>query len=89
MIDVSVFDDHGQSSNPDSKIEEAIYHWSLAKTQTGKKAKFNSNLNDASRLADLYRTVLTENEKLGLPLVAFYPVERVVLDVPLKIKRTT
>ncbi|WP_435342805.1 AAA family ATPase [Klebsiella quasipneumoniae] len=86
LIDVSVFDDHGQSSSPDSESENAIYHWSLAKTQTSKKSKFSSNLNDASRLADLYRTALTQNEKLGLPLIAFYPVERVVLDVPLKIK---
>lgn len=86
LIDVSVFDDHGQSNNPDSESESAIYRWSLAKTQTSKKARFNSNLNDASRLADFYRTALTQNEKLGLPLIAFYPVERVVLDVPLKIK---
>lgn len=87
LIEVTVLDDHGQSSNPDSDIDNAIYHWSLAKTQTGKKTKFNSNLNDASRLADLYRTALTQNEKLGLPLIAFYPVERAVLEVVLKIKK--
>ncbi|WP_102795410.1 AAA family ATPase [Bowmanella denitrificans] len=86
LIDVSVLDGHGQLSNPDLESDNAIYHWSLAKTQTSKKSKFNSNLSDASRLADLYRTTLTQNEKLGLPLIAFYPVERVVLDVPLKIK---
>ncbi|HMU86270.1 MAG TPA: AAA family ATPase [Agitococcus sp.] len=86
LIEVTVFDDHKQSNHSDSKIEKAMYQWSLAKTQTSKKAKFNSNLNDASRLADFYRTALTQNEKLGMPLIAFYPVERVVLDVPLKIK---
>jgi predicted ATP-binding protein involved in virulence len=86
LIEVSICDDHGKPSNPDSDSENAIYHWSLARTQKGKKAKFSSNLNDASRLADLYRTALTQNEELGLPLIAFYPVERVVLDVPLKIK---
>lgn len=87
LIDVTVSDDHGQSINPDSDIDNSIYHWSLAKTQTGKKNKFNSNLNDASRLADLYRTALTQNERLGLPLIAFYPVERAVLEVVLKIKK--
>lgn len=87
LIDVTVLDDHGQSSSPDSESENAIYHWSLAKTQTSKKAKFSSNLNDASRLADLYRRALTQNEKLGLPLIAFYPVERAVLEVVLKIKK--
>ncbi|SEI71326.1 Predicted ATP-binding protein involved in virulence [Allopseudospirillum japonicum] len=79
LIDVTVLDDHGQSSNPD-------YRWSLAKTQKGKKNKFNSNLNDASRLADDYRAAITHKEQASLPLIAFYPVERVVLDIPLKIK---
>ncbi|MBR7780153.1 AAA family ATPase [Undibacterium rugosum] len=86
LIEVSIFDDHSKPSSLDSDSESAIYHWSLARTQKGKKAKFSSNLNDVSRLADFYRTALTQNEKLGLPLIAFYPVERVVLDVPLKIK---
>lgn len=84
LVEVSVFDDHVQSYNPDS--ESAHYDWLLAKTQKSKKAKFNSNLNDATRLADVYKTALTQDDKLGLPLIAFYPVERVVLDVPLKIK---
>lgn len=86
MIDISVFDKQEQPSNPNSNITNQVYSWSLAKTQTGKKAKFNSNLNDASRLAECYRTAITNSEKASLPLIAFYPVERVVLDVPLKIK---
>lgn len=86
MIDVCILDDQGQSSNPDADIEDYIYCWSLAKTQKGKKAKFNSNLNEATGLADLYRIAMTRNEQISLPLIAFYPVERVVLDVPLKIR---
>ncbi|MFM5679276.1 hypothetical protein ACET57_20090 [Aeromonas veronii] len=39
-----------------------------------------------SKLADEYRARLTEQENVSLPLIAFYPVERVVLDIPLKIK---
>lgn len=74
MVDVIISDKQEQ------------YRWSLAKTQTGKKAKFNSNLNDVSRLADVYRTAITQNGDISLPLIAFYPVERAVLDVPLKIK---
>ncbi|RYE55079.1 MAG: ATP-binding protein [Sphingobacteriales bacterium] len=86
LIDLELFDEQGQSSNPNADIEDYIYHWSLAKTETGKKATFNSNLNDASRLADFYRAALTKKNQTSLPLIAFYPVERVVLDVPLKIK---
>jgi len=44
-----------------------------------------SQLNNASRLADVYRTALSTDEQTSVPLIAFYPVERVVLDIPLKI----
>ena len=37
-------------------------------------------------LLDRYRTALDENEDASLPLIAFYPVERAVLDIPLKIR---
>lgn len=85
LVEVSVLDNLGTPD--DSNTEMALYHWCLARTQKGKKAKFSSNLNDASRLADEYKKGITQNEKLSLPLIAFYPVERVVLDVPLKIRK--
>lgn len=62
------------------------FKWSLAKTRKGRKSEYNSNLNDCTRLANLYRDALSHNDKTSLPLIAFYPVERVVLDMPLKIK---
>lgn len=40
----------------------------------------------ANALADIYRTKLTENQQVELPLLVFYPVERSVLDIPLKIR---
>lgn len=63
-----------------------IFEWTIAKTRSGKKSKLVSDLSAASRLADFYRSALSENSASSLPLIAFYPVERVVLDVPLKIK---
>jgi predicted ATP-binding protein involved in virulence len=51
-----------------------------------KKGQHVSQLQDTTRLADHYRNELTANEHGSLPLIAFYPVERVVLDIPLKIK---
>lgn len=66
--------------------QENCYSWVLAKTSQGKKSVFSSNLADATRLANVYREALTNNDDCNLPLIAFYPVERVVLDVPLKIR---
>lgn len=85
MIMLTVFCEHDQSDNHNVDGNH-LYEWTLAKTAKGKKAAFTSNLNEASRLAEYYKTTLTTDEKANLPLIAFYPVERVVLDVPLKIK---
>ncbi|WP_197731763.1 MULTISPECIES: AAA family ATPase [Dickeya] len=74
---------HPQNNAADNNVE---YRWLLAKSRRGKKGQFTSQFNDVSRLADEYRTALTQNEKSSLPLIAFYPVERSVLDIPLKIK---
>lgn len=84
MVHITLFDAQGLRTNAIVESSAMYYRWSLAKTVRGKKAVFTSSLNDVSRLADIYRTSLTENEKANLPLIAFYPVERVVLDVPLK-----
>ncbi|GGB37829.1 ATPase [Oceanisphaera marina] len=85
-IDIEVVDEQGQSANPNADESDALYQWTLARTHKGKKGQHVSQLQDATRLADHYRNELTANEQGSLPLIAFYPVERVVLDIPLKIK---
>jgi len=62
------------------------YNWTIAKTQKGKKGNLNSNLTEASKLADFFRASLSNDESTSLPLIAFYSVERVVLDIPMKIR---
>lgn len=70
----------------DIDAESISYEWTIAKSRTGKKSEFNSHLVGVTLLADIYRTRLTENENANLPLIAFYPVERSVIDIPLKIR---
>lgn len=84
-ISVILSDDNHPSINLHEE-DNHLYKWTLARTVKGKKAQFNSELSAASRLADKYRTHLTDDEDASIPLIAFYPVERVVLDIPLKIK---
>lgn len=63
------------------------FKWRLAKTKQGRKGEFASDLSEVNKLADYYRNSLTYNlRNTNLPLIAFYPVERVVLDIPLKIR---
>ena len=66
--------------------QQREYRWSLTRTRAGRKSNEQSILVDASKLADEYRARLTEQENVSVPLIAFYPVERGVLDIPLKIK---
>lgn len=62
------------------------YAWVLAKTLKGRKKSVESRLSNLSELADIFREGLTEDEGASLPLLAYYPVERSILDIPLKIR---
>jgi len=62
------------------------YKWTIARTRKGRQSDADTNLADLNKLVQEYRSRLSEDEGTSLPLVAFYPVERVVLDVPLKIR---
>ncbi|QXI21033.1 AAA family ATPase [Pseudomonas iranensis] len=71
-------------SEPESNHPHFL--WGIARGKQGRKTAVHSELANVSRLADHYRTQLTENDKASLPLIAYYPVERSVLEIPLKIK---
>lgn len=85
-IEIEVWDSSKSLNNPDQSEIDHYFRWILAKNRKGRKAQYNSNLNDCTRLANRYRDALTHDDKTSLPLIAFYPVERVVLDIPLKIR---
>lgn len=69
-----------------STIRGTNFSWRIAKVKKGKKGNHKSDLSGVTELADLYREELTDSDKASLPLIAFYSVERVVVDIPLKIK---
>lgn len=71
-------------NNKDAEL--AYYQWTLVKARKGRKSEKSSNLIQLSKLADNYRQLLTDDSNASLPLIAYYPVERSVLDIPLKIR---
>ncbi|MBC8996081.1 AAA family ATPase [Pseudomonas sp. N40(2020)] len=71
---------------PEIDPEEVLFNWGVARARQGRKSSVQSTLTETTRLADHYRTLLTENDKASLPLIAYYPVERSVLEIPLKIR---
>jgi len=78
--------DLSKSSSSLAEDMEAVFIWHLARAQLGRKTAEHSELTEATRLADKYRNQLTADEKASLPLIAYYPVERSVLEIPLKIR---
>ncbi|RLV57733.1 ATP-binding protein [Parashewanella curva] len=87
-VDINVFQHtYGYIEDGDAEAyDENYFSWRIAKTRKGRKGSLKSDYSSLSALADHYRTSLSQNEKTNLPLVAFYSVERVVIDIPLKIK---
>jgi predicted ATP-binding protein involved in virulence len=85
-IEISVLDSYAQKKGTNAGAESGIFHWSLARARIGHKAHQNSDLVGLKALAQFYRECLTSDAETSLPLVAYYPVERVVLDIPLKIR---
>lgn len=87
LILIAVVDEsHARSNNPDANPEDTLFTWGIARGRQGRKAHIHSSLGGVSLLADHYRSQLTEDDKASLPLIAYYPVERSVLEMPLRIR---
>lgn len=88
-IDIDIYHCSGNQYDPDLEgysDDNNYFSWTLAKSKQGHKGEFKSDYWGVTALADQYRSRLSRDEKASLPLIAFYSVERVVIDIPLKIK---
>ncbi len=85
-IEIEIWDSLGKPVNSNQREMSHHFKWVLAKSRKGRKTQHTSSLSECTRLANHYRDALTHDHKTSLPLIAFYPVERVVLDIPLNIK---
>lgn len=66
--------------------KKETFSWALTRTREGVKRTQESALKSTSALAEQFRQSLTDDKNTSLPLVAYYPTERYVLDVPKKIR---
>ncbi|MPR04977.1 AAA family ATPase [Pseudomonas sp. MAFF 212408] len=71
-------------------FDEKNSNWTLSRTRRGFKSVGRADLTEARTLANNIKDLLTfSNRQLSLPLIAYYPVERSVLKVPLTINKRT
>ena len=61
--------------------------WSVTKTKRGRKQQTITRLGELKEQIDRLRTDLSSNEDIVLPLAVYYPVNRAVLDIPLRIRK--
>ncbi len=61
------------------KENNLLYNWKLIKVQKGETIKEKSELSQVSKLAEYYRDKLKRDN--SLPVIAYYPVNRVVKDI--------
>ncbi|KPX24900.1 AAA family ATPase [Pseudomonas syringae group genomosp. 3] len=69
----------------DDEVNPLESEWEITTTRKGRNATSSTVLNELTRLADGYRSKLTSKSDSSLPLLAFYPVERSVIEIPLKV----
>lgn len=62
------------------------YEWSVSKTRTGRKQQTTTRLRQIKEIVDLIHLDLEFGDSSSLPVVVYYPVNRAVLDIPLRIR---
>ena len=61
-------------------------HWTVTKTRRGRAGQTITRLGDLRTQAERLRADLTAGNGTELPVVVYYPVNRAVLDIPLRIR---
>ncbi|NQE32963.1 AAA family ATPase [Microcoleus asticus] len=60
--------------------------WSLTKVRKGRNKDTSSNIGDLKRVVDRINSQLEANSYAALPLAVYYPTNRAVIDILLKIR---
>jgi predicted ATP-binding protein involved in virulence len=60
--------------------------WSLTKVRKGRSKDTSSNVGDLKKVVDNIHSQLDANSYAALPLAVYYPTNRPVLDIPLRIR---
>ena len=61
--------------------------WTVAKTRKGRRRQTITRLGELKEQVEAIHASLEEDETARLPLAVYYPVNRAVLDIPLRIRK--
>ncbi|MXX07521.1 MAG: AAA family ATPase [Gammaproteobacteria bacterium] len=68
-------------------FREELISWSVTKTKRGRKQQTITRLGELKEQIDRLRADFLSDENIELPLAVYYPVNRAVLDIPLRIRK--
>ena len=69
------------------QLREQIVNWYVAKGRRSRRRQRISQLDELRRHAEVIRSELAEDDSSVLPLAVYYPVNRAVFDIPLRIRK--
>ncbi len=64
----------------------SLFDWMVTKTRAGRPHESTSELGGAKDIAQHIQHMLEANNKAPVPLAVYYPVNRAVLDIPVRIR---
>lgn len=68
------------------RFQEDSVRWSVTKARRGRRSRTLSRLVELRHSVESFRSRIEEDDLMSLPLVVYYPVNRAVLDIPLRIR---
>jgi len=68
-------------------VREEDITWRVAKTRKGRRKQTITHLDEINGVVDEIHSMLEENEDASIPVAVYYPVNRAVLDIPLRIRK--
>ena len=80
------FDVHETRNSISIQFQGEPVGWEVSKSRKGRRNQRITGLEELRRHVERLRFGLEENDDATLPLAVYYPVNRAVLDIPLRIK---
>ncbi len=68
-------------------FQEEFIQWRVSKARRGKRGQMITQLAELRKHVESLRSQLEQDELPNLPLAVYYPVNRAVLDIPLRIRK--
>ena len=69
-------------------FKDILVDWRVSKTRRGRIRQSITGLEGVKTVVDFIHMRLDEDESLSLPIAVYYPTNRAVVDIPLRIRKT-